>query len=258
MQKKFFILFIGLTLTTQVTGQVQVLKEYDFDSGGYYLIGTRSISDSSALADRLQDFYTNDPAVLNEFKAEWIFTKTSPFYACGYHYHVDICKDGKSMESFSINLNCNMIATSQGYYFFESDRLEKFVDKVKHPFVKSDEFASLKEGRNYFKSIIKDKTLIMTPITDWTKFEGEFTFDYPCSNCFEDETKALITVEKEIRNNYPREDFELTGAGGSNTAIIVGVKCNKSLYDKFKLYKFGWQKWDDYKANLRTWWTIEK
>jgi hypothetical protein len=45
---------------------------------------------------------------------------------------------------------------------------------------------------------------------------------------------------------------------GCNTEIIVEVKCNKSLYDKFSLYKFGWRKWDDYKADLTTWWTMQK
>src|SRR5687767_9322662 len=99
----FFIHF------TYSFGQTELLKKYNFDEGGYYILGVRSESDRNALADSLGEFYTDDIKILNAIKKEWVFKKPSPKFACGYHYEVIVCKNGVGLESFSINLNCDEI-----------------------------------------------------------------------------------------------------------------------------------------------------
>ncbi len=68
-------------------------------------------------------------------------------------------------------------------------------------------------------------------------------------------------IEQEIIKAYPNENFELDEGGGSLTSIIVEVKCDKSLSDKFTLYKrdtnsyFG--KWAPYRLSLTTYRTTK-
>jgi hypothetical protein len=249
---------IFLLLTVAAFGQVQLLKDYDFDKGGYSLLGIRSESDPSGLADTLGEFYTDDISVLKQFQKEWIFKKPSPQYACGYHYIVYVCKNGLEIESFSINLNCNEIATKKGYFFFETQKLRMFKNKVKKPLKKNVEFTSVTLARNVLKRILVEKNLIMTYKPDWTKYEGEFSFDYTCKagtgDCLDNEIKLLVQLTEEIKKVYPNETFDLTGGGGSRTELFVNIKCNKTLADKFKLYPIGWKKWESYDIELTSYW----
>jgi len=148
---QIFLLSTGISFAEET----QLLKDYDFDKGGYYLLGTFSESDHNGLRDTLGEFYTDDISVLNQFKQEWIFDKPSPFYACGYHYTVYICKNGLEVESFAINLNCNMISTDKGFFYFDTQKLRMFIGKLKKPFVQKEEFSSLITARDKRAKIFK-------------------------------------------------------------------------------------------------------
>jgi hypothetical protein len=241
-------------------GQTQVFGNYDFDKTGYYILGVRSESDPNNLSDTLGDFYTNDINILNKFKETWVFNTPSPMHACGYHYIVHICKDGKSLEAFPINLNCNEIVTDRGSYFFDSQKIEIFKGDLKKPYIKRKYFKNLDEGRRYFNKILKDKDLIMTTIPVWLKYEGSFTFNYTIADSgrpysYEQEEKVLKILKEQIAGTYPGEDFELKVVGWSAKELNVEVNSNKSLYIKFKLYPLGWRDWKNYKSHLITYWT---
>lgn len=238
-------------------GQTQVLKNYDFNKGGYYLIGIRSESGFNELAHSLGEFYTDDIMVLNAIKKEWTFTKPSPMYACGYHYEISICKNGLELESFAINLNCHVFATDKGYFYFNEQQLRVFKDSFKKPYAKQENFNSLIEARNYRAKILKEKSLIFTPTPNWVNYEGTFRFTYLCPKGTKDEKKMLLKLTNEIKAAYPDEKFELQYKGGSSTELIVEVKCNKSLESKFNLYKrhLDYDKWMPYDLSFTTYWT---
>lgn len=243
-------------------GQTQLLKAYDFDKGGYTLLGIRSQSDRNELAETLGEFYTDDIAVLNEFKKEWVFKKPSPQYACGYHYIVYICKDGNAIENFAINLNCNEIATDNGYFFFDTKKLSVFAQKVRKPEVRFfNQFTSVEQARSERRRILEDKNLIMTGTPDWTNYEGEFNFTYACpkelGDCVLNEEKALARLREEIRSAYPGEVFEVYSRGGSDDILFVDVKCNKTLADKFRLYGLEQVGWGAYDLRLGSYWKAQ-
>lgn len=244
-------------------GQTQLLKKYDFNEGGYYLIGVHSGSDYNGLADSLGEFYTDDIEILNAIKKEWTFVKPSPRYACGYHYEVIICKNGLELECFLINLNCNEIVSNNGYFYFQPQQLRMFKDNFKKPFRKTEEFNSVIDARNYREHILKDPNLILTPTPTWTKYEGTFQFTYKCPDetidCFENEYKLLKLLTEEIKLKYPGEEFELKGKGGSSLDLFVEVKCNKTLVDKFDLYKRNSElyKWKPYQTRFYTFWIVQ-
>ena len=261
------IFFQLLLLSTGISfaQKTQLLKDYDFDKGGYYLLGTFSESDRNGLRDTLGEFYTDDISVLNRFKKEWTFKKPSPFYACGYHYTISICKDGLEVERFAINLNCNMIATDKGYFYFDSQKLRMFVGKLKKAFERNDKFSSLTVARDMRTNILKREGLIMVETPDWAKYEGEFdficTFPKDSERDRIDEEKIL---EEEIKAAYPGETFALSVYMSSTSELWVNVKCNKTLADKFKLYPFfkgeQWKAYDLPKEaydhlRLRSYWT---
>jgi hypothetical protein len=242
-------------------GQTQILKDYDFNEGGYYILGTYSESDRSGLRDSIGEFYTNDTSILNQIKSDWVFSIPGKKYACGYHYNVFVCKNGVVLESFRINLNCDEIVTDEGYFYFHSDKLRKYYGIFKKPYRKSEDFENINSAREYRDSILKNENLIMTPTPRWTKFEGEFDFTYKCDEnkktCFEKEDSLKVVIENKIRKTYPDEEFELSDRGGSWTTIDQIVYCNKSLSDKFDLFYrddgyFG--EWRPFRLSLTTYW----
>lgn len=242
-------------------GQTQVFEDYNFDEGAYYLLGTFSESDRNTLRDSLGEFYTDDISLLNQFKKEWVFTVPGKKYACGYHYNIYLCKDGLIQKSFSINLNCNEIASDEGYFYFDTQKLRMFYGKFKKPKKKRRTFDDVSIARAYRDSILRDDNLIMTPTPTWTRFEGGFDFTYKCDEnkktCFEKEDSLKVVIESEIRMTYPDEEFQLSDRGGSWTEILQTVYCNKSLSDKFALFYrddgyFG--KWKPFRLYLATYW----
>ena len=159
--KTIILNIILLLLTVATYGQKQIFKKYDFNKEGYYLLGAFSASDESTLQDSIGEFYTDDISILNKFKKDWIFKEPGKRYACGYHYDIFICKQGKILESFSINLNCNEIVTDKGYFYFDPDLLRQFYGKLKKPYFKKLSFNTIIEARAYRTEILKDTTLIM-------------------------------------------------------------------------------------------------
>ena len=254
-----------LLLTVSAYGQTQILKNYDFNKGGYYLLGTFSESDRSTLRDSIGEFYTDDISILNKFKKDWTFKKPGKRYACGYHYEIFICKQGEILESFSINLNCEEIVTDKGYFYFDPNLLRQFYGKLKKPYHKNLSFNTITEARAYRTKILKDTTLIMTPNPLWTEYEGSFIFTYKCqeSEKKEENIKILKSIETKIKKKYPNEKFMLYEVGSSLTTIKVQITCNKSLSDKFDLYyrdkKYFGEWWSPFGfLSLKTYWKIKK
>lgn len=242
MTKIIYIITFGLlNLTTYGFGQTELLRKYNFDEGGYYILGVRSESDHNGLSDSLGEFYTADIRILNAIKKEWVFKKPSPKYACGYHYEVIVCKNGIGLESFSINLNCNEIVSANGYFYFDSRQLRMFKDDLKRAYRIQENFSSLNEARDYRSKVVTQPTLIFVPTPEWTNYEGTFEFTFFCQgkskDCRNNERKLLETIKAEISQAYPDEPFELDLRGGSTTELFIAVKSNKSLADKFTLYK---------------------
>lgn len=255
------ILFIVLIVVSDLTfGQVAFFKDYDFEEGGYSLLGKRSKSDRNELAGSLGEWYTDDISILNEFKSEWVFTEPGEMYACGYHYVVHLCKNGVSLESFAINLNCNEIVSDKGYFYFDNSKLSKFKDTLKKPNRERKTFNHIDSARNYHANILKDSSLIYTPSPTWIRFEGTFDFDYKCdgenTDCLGNEEKILDQLSKEIQAKYPQEDFELQGKGGSSSEVFIEVTCNKTLEEKFNLYERHpeYDRWEPFRLYLTTYW----
>ena len=260
--KRIAFIFTLVFYLLKLDAQVQVLKSYNFEEGGYYLLGARAESDRNSFADSLGVFYTNDIQVLNKIKKEWVFKKPSPKYACGYHYYVLICKDGKELESFAVNLNCNEIVSDKGYFYFDTNKLRKFKNDFKKPYEKYNTFKSLEEARVHLENIKKDTNVIVYFSPDWEKYDGNFSFEYSCAKksnpCGEYPHKTLLKkLENEIRTAYPGEDFKIDWKGGSLKEVDIEVTCKLSLLNKFKLYPIIYE-WKSFYPQLATYWKVKQ
>ncbi|MBI1838551.1 MAG: hypothetical protein HYR91_14905 [Flavobacteriia bacterium] len=260
--KNIILQIFFITVTTFTYCQTQVLKEFDFNDGGYSILGVKWGGLKNSLLDSIGEFYTKDTSILNQIKTDWFFSIPGQMYACGYHYEIFICKNGLVLKSLRVNLECNEIVTDEAYFYFDSDKLRKFHGKFKIPLKKIETFENLTKARDYRDRILKNENLIMTPSPLWIKYEGEFDFTFKCNEkkktCYRKEDRLKIMINNEITLNYPNEEFILTDRGGSWTEILQTVYCNKSLSDKFDLYYrdkesyFG--KWKPFELSLVSYW----
>ncbi len=262
MKKLIILFFVFFVCITSSFAQTRVFKDYNFNKGEYYILGAFAQSDENSLRDSLGEFYTNDIALLNEFKRTWVFYGSSPHYFCGYHYAIYVCKDGLVVETIYVNLNCNEIVTKNGDFPFDSKKLSRFIGRLEKPLSTEIKFNSLSAVREYRNDVLNNQRLIMTETPKWVDYEGYFDFTYVCTDDYKvciDKNDSLINVMHEnISNTYPNETFALSDVGGSMNEIDVHIDCSKTLSDKFNLYKrdttsyFG--KWKPYELSLKSYW----
>lgn len=252
---------IGLILALGVLDQTRLFEKYRFEDGGYTLVGIKLQNDKNALADSLGDFYTDDVEVLNAIKNAWVFGRSSPMHACGYHYYVVLLKDGKKVENHSINLNCNEMTTDKGSLYFDPNLLAMFEGRLQKLKISDDKFATIAEARKYWTTIHSDTSFVYANEPAWLKYEGSFQFTYKCPNpkcgSFEDRDKDTEPVKALIARTYPGEDFELRENGGtSNGEIFFEIQSNEPLFNKFSLFPiepYGRQ-WKPYELSIMTYW----
>lgn len=255
-------LILFILLNCNLFGQTQLMKNYDFDQGGYSILGTYSESSKNSLRDSIGEFYTDDIKILNQFKKNWTFEKPGKQYACGYHYIIYICQKGEIIESYALNLECKEIATDKGYFYFDTNKLREFYGKLKKPIIQNKEFKTVAEARTYRNKILDDKKLIMTPNPSWSKYEGSFRFTYNCKkdtkDCLDENDKIFNSIVTRIREKFPKEKFEIEKIGGSWTELEIEITCNKTLSDKFNFKDlerneyFG--EWQPFEIKLKSYW----
>ncbi len=258
------LIIFGFLCVLPVLAQTQLYKQFRFEDGGYTLVGINSReSDKNALADSLGDFYTDDIAVLNAIKAAWIFRRSSPMYACGYHYGIIILKDGKEVASNWINLNCHELTTNNGSLYFDERKLSMFRDRFKKLFVKTDDFGSRAEALSYWSHIHSDKRFVFADEPDWLEFDGSFGFLFKCpeanGKCNERKDKYLDQVKAEIAAAYPDEKVKVQTSRSIRGDLLFNVRSTLALYRRFKLYKvdpssYFEGQWEPIPLSLRSYW----
>lgn len=171
--KKSLLHIIFAFLITSIFGQTQLLSEYDFDKGGYYILGQFYGADPHPLTDSIGEFYSNDITILNKLKHDWIFYKPLEFTSfCAYDYEIFICREGKILTSFAVNLDCEEIVTRKGSFDFNARLLRPFYGKLKKLYIKEHSFTTVQEARSFRKSILNAPTLIMTSAPAWINEEN--------------------------------------------------------------------------------------
>lgn len=227
---------------------VRILKKYDFQKGGYTLVGLYWKFEHDILKG-IREFYVEDIATLEKIKREWVFYEKSALYECGYHYTIKILKDGEIIENFNINLEegCNAIVTSRGALVFEQSKLEKFRNNLKPLLIIHKIFASVEDGRKYITESRKSKNYLYEQEPIWEHFSGFFYFEIeePCTEYFRTKNNVDI-LQKDFSRTFGENNFILTAEhlsvrpGNDKGRICTHtykVTSDRELFDKFRQYE---------------------
>lgn len=264
----FGIIALFVVSATTACAQYRPFDKYDFDEGGYALIGVFENYSDHPVQKSVGEFYTDDVALLNEIKRVWSFPREQVMHACGYHYHVMLIRHGTKVNELSINLECNEVVTALGSRVFDSSLLTKFSSRLQKLVSRSEEFPSIEKAREYWTRIKQDQNFVYAYEPQWLEYEGSFQFQVQCPaedpNCYmsgRDES-LLAEVRKKITVAFPEEKFEIRSTGGtSDGEAFVEIKCNKSLEAKFDIYDRwngeGFGRWKPFHLELRSYWKKE-
>jgi hypothetical protein len=267
MRSIFFYIALVFPLIASQTSSAQYrpFEKYNFEDGGYTLVGVFEHYTDHKVQKKVGEFYTDDLAVLNAIKKAWNFPKTQRMYACGYHYYLVLMRNGIRVDDLSINLDCNEIVTEKGSRVFSSSLLTSFSSRLKPLFSRSDEFSSVEKAREYWTQIKRNQNFAYAYEPRWLKYEGNFGFRAQCpkgsSDCYMTgrDGKIMATIRDKIASSYPDEKFELRSNGGTSTGeIFFEIQCDKSLESKFDIYdrwdKEAFGKWQPFPLVLRSYW----
>jgi len=237
--RTFLLVILSLLLTSVLSGGVRVFDDFDFNQGGFVLMGIKSSESSrNELSDSLGDFYTDEIKVLQKFKKEWVFRKPGKNYACGYHYHIFLVQRGNIVLTMRINLDCEILAIGDSFYHFKPNKLKKFMGKLEIPQPSDTTFSTLENAREYRHKIMGDPMLIMTSQPDWIKYEGYFHIEIILIQPT-DETQnrgpldPVANFEEVFRSAFPDEPLEIQVSSRSLTETTLRIICNESLIRKF-------------------------
>jgi len=240
------------------SAHVNILARYDFNKGGYALVGITKDKDS--LTSEIGNFYITDTVVLNKIKSEWIFEPMNILPACpDLNYFIYIVKDGLEAERFSINSSlCKMLMSDRNFFHFNSEKIRNLKTKLKKPLILLDTFISIEDARKQWEKYKGNKELIMINTPDWLHFEGKLEFTYPMkfeSNSFSLAEQLKPKIFKQIQDTYFDEKFRFFNLiSYYKTGIIYSIYCNKTLFDKFELYPQEEKKWKSFPLELRSVW----
>lgn len=261
----FLVIPILLLFSSTLAGQIDLFGQYNFEEGGYVLLGLQAHHTDHKISKALGNFYTDDIAVLNSIKRTWRFPRPGPAHACGYHYNILLYRNGVVLGGGAINLDCNEIATKEGSYIFNDRLLMSLKSRVKPLFIEEKEFSSVKDARAYWYKINSDPGFVYARRPAWLEHEGTFVFQVRCDASIGECSSTSISKDRleklraELASTYPDEEFVLEPNGGmTNREWFVRIRCNKSLEEKLSIYprfdNVGFGKWEPYTPWLYSYW----
>jgi hypothetical protein len=72
------------------------------------------------IIENYHEFYIDDIKTLNDIKKQWVFTKKSDIYSCGYNYSMEVIKKDSTVFCKSINVDCEYMS---GWIYFPKEFL---------------------------------------------------------------------------------------------------------------------------------------
>jgi hypothetical protein len=99
--------------------EIVLFDKIDFNSGEYKLV---FYGGEGGIIENYFNFYIDDSKTLNQIKKQWIFSKKSEIYSCGYSYNMVLVKKESEVFSKQINIECEYMS---GWVYFPKDFLLK-------------------------------------------------------------------------------------------------------------------------------------
>lgn len=246
-------------MTSATLGQNHRMFNYNFNEGGYFLLGVR-VNSQDMITDTLKEFYTDDIELLNKIKKKRTFKEKAIEADCPHNFLIEVYHNDKLCSSRWLKINCSEITLHEEYYYFDKRKLNEIYRKLKPLYSEQIKFNNIVEARNYLNEIKSDTNLLFASKPNWSEFEGEIYFNISCPSeniiCDVDHDTVMKKLAQELNLKYPDEKYELEYYPTSyttKTEFSIIITCNKSLYSKLVLlpYRLSWR---PFKLQLDTFW----
>lgn len=237
--KIFLAILIYSMLTSFVICQTsfEPFKSIDFNEGGYRLVGKFTTLRNEPFSSEVGSFYIDDISTLEKIQKNWIFQKPGNYFACGYHYNLVLTKNGKTIQTFSINLECHEIAFGPAFYF-KPILLTDLKDKMNYLAIQEIEITNRQEMKKACDNLVDSGKLIFIELPDWYLYEGTFQYqiEEKLAEDFQEqfliEYNLEIAIKEKINKLYPVEPISVS-VYDDGEKTFVEIKSNRLVYDYF-------------------------
>ena len=215
--KIFLIILVTLITNSFVFCQstFQPFSSIDFKEGGYRLVGKFTTLRGEPFSSSVRSFYIDDISTLEKIQKNWIFQKPGNYFACGYHYNLVLTKKGKTIQTFSINLECHEIAFGPAFYF-KPTLLTDLKDKMNYLAIQEIEITNKQEMKKACDNLVDSGKLIFIELPDWYLYEGTFQYqiEEKLAEDFQEqfliEYNLEIEIKEKINKLYPVEPISVS------------------------------------------------
>ncbi len=225
---------------------INVFDSYDFNSGDYSLY---ILSDKIVQSENKSNYYTNDKEILKKLKNLWDVNQIS-YGRCSPGYILYLLKKDSICLKFKISTKCEDLFLFKTQYKFNSkDLFVNYLKEFKPLYYYSFNFKSMEE-RYEFISRNKFNSIVLNELGNINNIKFKFICRFNYSECIDSNQKWNFSwdtisnkLTKHIKMKFETEDFILESSYGSfikdikKGNWIVNLYCNKSLYDRFNLFK---------------------
>jgi hypothetical protein len=241
MRSTLLLLTFLLTFGT-ILAQTALLDKYDFSQGDHTIIMLphQRNTFSGQVDTTAVVAYFDQVATQNAFKKTLVVARpveSKASVGCSDYLSINVCKNGKAIESLMISDGCQSIANRQGEFQY-SGYLPLKGYKLAHR--TSHAFKTLTQAREGLDSLRNLPDIILVPEPEWHHFDGKLCFTRPMMggtlHAFIDQT------QKEISKRFPNQGFQIrvdTGKGGYD----VQLWCTTAMQSQFDLYPKSIKQW---------------
>jgi hypothetical protein len=229
--KIFLTIIVSLITNSFVFCQstFQPFKSIDINEGGYGLVGKFTTLRNEPFSSEVGSFYIDDISTLQKIQKTWKFRKPGNYFACAFHYDLILTKNGKTIQKFSINLECQEIAFGPAFYF-KPTLLTDLKDKMNYLFVKEIEVTKKEEMKRTCDSLVNSGKLIFIELPDWYLYEGSFQYEIKQKSARDLHQQIMIEykLENEIKDKihklFPNDPIEIYISSGEKKSYNRNFK----------------------------------
>ena len=233
-----------------------IFQKYAFEEGGYSVVGT--YGKKHGFHAEMNEFYIANTESLRAIKRDWQLGDDRPISACGYHYYLNILKDGVKINEIGLNFeeDCGYAVVDGRSFSFDKSQLLKSKQLMQKVARKEHKFESLYDARTF---INKQKTvpeIVLISSVKWIEFDGEFRVFSNCKSHQHNKNKingCINKLKQQILEKQPGHKFSLSQSGSSKDKIMVTVRGTKELIQLFDKDSIVF-KWKDYHPKLQAFW----
>lgn len=189
------------------------------------------IKDLNRDTEKQESFYIDDVNKIRELSKKWEFKEKVSYLkyfdsGISPDYDIYLYIEGKLTRTYVLSVSKGLFEKGLQLYKFEPALMNELKNGAKKTQLITEHFDNVFDYRTALEKYKNNPDFIYYSNNDYwaDKYEGSFSFN---SN------KYYLSLEKQLKRRYPKEDFNLYSQKGNTFTVY----CNKSFYDSFDMYE---------------------